>query len=136
MARRLGVVLGVAAAAVMMLEVSAAPAAAKYGPTSAHLALAPVVYPPGGFEDYHSVTVRGVVKMERSEANKLISTGAPCTLAAALAHQPCNKFYMRVSLWGEDTFSDDWLWPADSVLPYGAPRVQLYATSSGLAYSW
>jgi hypothetical protein len=101
--RSLIAVLAVAAA-VMAVGFSSASADASVGPMSANLTLN------RAGNGYAGVTVTGVVKMTRSEAQTLIS----------------QNHRIEWRLWGEDTFSDDYL--------YGPDPAGLSATDKGLEY--
>jgi hypothetical protein len=92
------------AAAVMAVGISSAPANASVGSMSASLSIT------RAGNGYSSVTVTGTVKMTQAEAQSYISSN--------------HRIQWR--LWGEDTFSDDFL--------YGPDPASLTATSKGLEY--
>jgi hypothetical protein len=101
--RSLIAVLAVAAA-VMAVGFSSASADASVGSMSANLGIS------NAGNGYSNVTVTGVVKMTRSEAQGLIG----------------QNHRIQWRLWGEDSFSDDFL--------YGPDPAALVATSQGLQY--
>jgi TctA family transporter len=103
---RTAVAILAAAAAVMTVGLSAAPANAAIGPMTAKLTVTP--YKPG----YHNVAVFGLVKMSQGEAQSLLNSG--------------HRIVMR--LWGEDVFYDDLL-----IGPY-SPQFGPAATAQGLEF--